>query len=82
MSPDTQSTLQATEAEIARLMPTALDIVAAIVDEPATSWDTYAGTLEVAEQNSPLLLLAMARAAAGMASIAELTSDQVRALAS
>lgn len=81
MSTDTTSTLQATEAEIARLLPTALDVIAEIVANPATDWDTYSGTLELADTNSPLLLLAIARAAAGIAAIAELEPDQIRALA-
>lgn len=75
-----ESAIEAAQAEVMRLMPTALDLIAAVVESPAPSWDVYAGTLEVADQQSGLLMIAVLRAAAGLASILDMTGDQVRAL--
>ncbi len=75
-----ETAIEAVQAEVARLLPTALDLVAAVVESPAPSWDVYAGTLEVAEQSSGLLLIAVLRVAAGLAAILDMTGDQVRAL--
>lgn len=75
------STLEATVDAIADTMPVALDMIATMMDEPTPSWETFAGLLEVAEQTTPLLILALVRSAAGLATVAEMTPDQVRALA-
>lgn len=78
---DAESILRSTEYEIGRLMPTALDMIASIVDKPGTDLDTYRRLSEVAEVGSDLVLFAVLRAAAGLAAIAELTGAEVRALA-
>jgi hypothetical protein len=74
------TTVEAVQRMIADLMPVALDLVATVVDEPTPSWDSYSGMLEVAEQESPLLLLAVLRSAAGLAAILDMTGEQIRAL--
>lgn len=74
------STLQATQVAIGALMPTALEMVASIVADPGTSLEGYDALVAVAEQESPLLLLAVLRVAAGLATVAEMDSDQVLAL--
>ena len=76
-----ESAIEAVQAEVERLMPTALDLIASVVESPAPSWDVYAGTLEVAEQSSGLLLIAVLRAAAGLAAILEMDGAMVRKLA-
>jgi len=81
MSDEDTGPLAEIESELVRLMPTALDMVATVVDAPASDLDTYDGLLTVAEANSPLLLLAVIRVAAGMTVIAEMSGEQVRALA-
>lgn len=70
------------ERTLGQIMPTALDMIASVVESPGTDWDTYAATLEVLDQAGPMLPLAILRAAAGMATAAEITADQVRQLAS
>lgn len=69
------------ERTLGQIMPTALDMIAAVVEAPGTDWDTYSGTLETIDQGGPLLPLAILRAAAGIAHVAELRPDQIRALA-
>lgn len=78
---DADTILRGLETEIGRLMPTALDMIASVVDQPGTSLDVYDGLIAVAEAESPLLLLAVIRAGAGMAAIAEMTARDVRSLA-
>ena len=73
-------TLEVAEALIAKLMPTALEMVASVIDEPGTSLESYGRLLAVAEQESPLLMLAMTRCAAGMATVADMASADVRSL--
>jgi len=80
-TPDADTILRGTEAEIGRLMPTALDMIASVVDNPGTSLEVYDGLLAVAEAESPLLLLAIVRAGAGLAHIADLDGRGLRALA-
>lgn len=75
-----ETAIEAVQAEVVRLMPVALDLIATVVESPAPSWDVYAGTLEVAEQQSGLLMIAVLRAAAGLAAVLEMTGEQVRAL--
>lgn len=77
---DSMPTLQDLESEIIRLMPTALDIVADVVDQPGTSMESYDAILAVAEANPPLLFLAVVRCAAGFAHTADLAGKDVRAL--
>lgn len=77
---DADTILRGLQAEIGRLMPTALDMIGTVVDDPGTSLDVYDGLISVAEAESPLLLLAIVRAAAGLAAIAELTGREVRQL--
>lgn len=69
------------EQTLGQVMPTALDMIAAVVEDPGTDWDTYSGTLETIDQGGPLLPLAILRAAAGIAHAADFTADDVRALA-
>ena len=73
--------IEVAEALIGKLMPTALDMIAATVDSPGTSLEAYDATLAVAETQSPLLFLALIRCAAGLATIGDLTGDHIRALA-
>lgn len=80
MGEPTQPSLRDIEAEIGLLMPIALDMIATVVESPGTSVETYDATLTVAEQNPPLLFLAILRAAAGLAAISELTGDDIRSL--
>lgn len=68
------------EREIGRLMPTALDMIATVTDNPGGNWDLYSGLLEVCEAHSSILLLAVLRTAAGLAAIGEMDGKQVRAL--
>ena len=75
------STAESVQAEVQRLMPTALDMIATVVDAPAFDFEVWSGLMEVAEQNSPLLMIALLRNAAGLAAILDLTGDQVRGLA-
>lgn len=69
------------ERTLGEIMPTALDMIAAVVEAPGTDWDTYSGTLEVLDAAGPLLPLAILRAAAGIAAIAEISPGEIRALA-
>lgn len=79
--PTGDSTLRSIERLIGTLMPTALDMIATIVDEPAGNLDSYNRLLTVAEAESPVLLLAVLRTAAGLAAIAEMSGADVRSLA-
>lgn len=72
--------LRDVEAEIALLMPVALDMIATTVEDPATSLETYDALLTVAENNPPLLFLAILRVAAGLAAVCEMTPEQIRSL--
>lgn len=69
------------ETHLSLLMPTALDMIATVVDTPASDLDTYDRLLQVAEANSPALVLAILRCAAGLAAVSDMSGDQVRALA-
>ena len=80
MSVDQTSVLAAAEASIVELMPTVADIVATIVENPKMDFDDYAGLLEAAEVQGPLLFITLVRLAAGLAAIAECTPEQVRLL--
>lgn len=71
----------ALEAEISLLMPMALDLVGTVVDSPGMDLDDYEALTAVVESQSPVLFLALLRTAAGLAHIAEMTGDAVRALA-
>lgn len=75
-----ESALRATEHLIGTLMPTALDMIASVVEDPTSSLDNYDRLLTVAEVNSPVLLLAVLRCAAGLAAIGEVTAADIRAL--
>lgn len=77
---DQTSSLADFEGTVAEVMPVALDMIATVVEDPATSWERYAALLEVAEQTPPQLMLALTRIAAGLAVIAEMSPAQVRAL--
>lgn len=77
---DAESILAETNAVIGRLMPTALDMIATVVADPGASLESYDALTAVAEQESPLLLLAILRAAAGLAHVLEMTPADVRAL--
>lgn len=72
--------LRDVEAEIGLLMPVALDMVATVVESPGTSMEAYDALLTVAEENPPLLFLAVLRVAAGLAAICEMTAEQIRSL--
>lgn len=69
------------ETTIAAIMPTALDIIATIVDQPAMDLDAYERLVDVAAASGPPVVLALARAAAGLAYTLDLSGDAVRALA-
>lgn len=75
------SVLADIEASISLVMPTALDVIATVVEAPAGDLTTYDRLLGVAEANPPTLFLALVRCAAGLAAIAEMDGTQVRALA-
>lgn len=69
------------DVEIGKLMPMALDMIGDVVDAPGMSVEDYEAITAVVETQSPVLFLALLRAAAGLAAIVELSGDDVRALA-
>lgn len=81
MSTEDTSAIRAVEVQISQLMPTALDMIADVVDQPAMELADYEAITAVVETQSPLLFLALLRCAAGMAAVAGMTGDQTRALA-
>lgn len=78
-NPDAESILLTTHREIGRLLPTALDMIATVVEDPGGTLENYDRLLTVAEAESPLLLLAVLRAAAGFAAVMEATPEDIRA---
>lgn len=81
MADDATGTITALEAEISQLMPMALDMIATVVDSPGMELEDYEALTAVVETQSPVLFLALLRTAAGLAAIAELSGDDVQALA-
>lgn len=81
MSTETEAVLSQMEAHISLLMPTALDMIATIVETPGSDLDTYDQLLQVVEAHPPALMLAILRCAAGLAAVSDMSGDQVRALA-
>lgn len=68
------------EEQIADLMPVAADMIATTMVTGEPSLDDYDAMLTLAEEQPSQLLLAILRTAAGLAHVAEMTPEQMRAL--
>lgn len=79
--PTGDSTLRSVERLIGTLMPTALEMIASVVDAPTSTLDDYERLTVIAETQSPVLILALVRTAAGLAAISDMTGNDVRSLA-
>ena len=80
MSGDTVSTIETAELTIAALYPTAADMIATTLANNPPDFDVYASFMEVAEAESPLLLCAVLRLAAGLAAICDMAPEDLRQL--
>lgn len=76
------STLRQIEHLIGTLMTTAMDMIATVVEDPSSSLENYERLMSVVEAESPVLLLAVLRAAAGLAYVADMSPQEIRLMGS